>query len=184
VCCGLTRPVHALLCSNKGSIPKGRDERHHTNDRATPPTQRVPGNSGPPTDTATPWLHPGGASRSGAPPAGTTDHARPVHAAGRSPTTRRAPDRRSTTRTRHGHHRRASRRSPRALATPPLRASCCATGWPRADPAHRCSRTGRCSHVLDHPQPRDTRHPTKVPIWPPTSEQDRPGETSSTSEPG
>src|SRR5436305_15119194 len=69
---------------------KGRDDRHHTNDRATPPTQRVPGNSGPPSDTAAPWLHPGGASRSGARPAGTTDHARPAHAAGGSPTTRRA----------------------------------------------------------------------------------------------
>jgi hypothetical protein len=56
--------------------------------------------------------------------------------------------------------------SPRALAIPPLRASCCATGWPGAEPAHCCCpRTGRCGHVLDHTQPRDARHPAKVLMW-------------------
>jgi hypothetical protein len=56
--------------------------------------------------------------------------------------------------------------SPRALAMPPLRASCCATGWPGADPAHHCcSRTGRCGHVLDHAQPWNARHPARVLMW-------------------
>jgi hypothetical protein len=58
--------------------------------------------------------------------------------------------------------------SPRALAMPPLRASCCATGWPGADPAHCCcSRTGRGGHVLDHAQPWDARHPARVLMWTP-----------------
>jgi hypothetical protein len=56
----------------------------------------------------------------------------------------------------------------RALAMPPLRASCCATGGPGADPAHcwyPC--TGRCGHVLDHAQPWDARHPARVLMWTP-----------------
>jgi hypothetical protein len=58
--------------------------------------------------------------------------------------------------------------SPRALAMPPLRASCCATGWPGADPAHCCCpRTGRGGHVLDHAQPWDARHPARVLMWTP-----------------
>jgi hypothetical protein len=58
--------------------------------------------------------------------------------------------------------------SPRALAMPPLRASCCATGWPGAEPAHCCcSRTGRCGHVLDYAQPWDARHPARVLMWTP-----------------
>jgi hypothetical protein len=57
--------------------------------------------------------------------------------------------------------------SPRALAMPSLRASCCATGWPGADPAHRCSRTGRGGQVLDHAQPWDARHPARVLMWTP-----------------
>jgi hypothetical protein len=59
-------------------------------------------------------------------------------------------------------------RSLRALAKPPLRASCCATGGPGADPAHcwyPC--TGRCGHVLDHAQPWDARHPARVLMWTP-----------------
>jgi hypothetical protein len=58
--------------------------------------------------------------------------------------------------------------SPRALAMPPLRASCCATGWPGADPAHCCCpRTGRRGYVLDHAQPWDARHPARVLMWTP-----------------
>jgi hypothetical protein len=58
--------------------------------------------------------------------------------------------------------------SSRALAMPPLRASCCATGWPGVDPAHCCCpRTGRRGHVLDHAQPWDARHPARVLMWTP-----------------
>lgn len=58
--------------------------------------------------------------------------------------------------------------SPRALTMPPLRASCCATGWPGMDPAHCCCpRTDRCGHVLDHAQPWNARHPTRVLMWTP-----------------
>jgi hypothetical protein len=54
--------------------------------------------------------------------------------------------------------------SPRALAKPPLRASCCATDWPGADTTH-CPRTGRGGHVLDHAQPWNARHPARVLMW-------------------
>jgi hypothetical protein len=110
VCCGLTRPVPCPTLFEQRFDNERGGMNATTPTTALHPPQRVPGNSGPPSNTAAPWLHPGGASRSGARPAGTTDHARPAHAAGLSPTTGRAPDRRNTARTRHGHHRRASRR--------------------------------------------------------------------------
>jgi hypothetical protein len=163
VCCGLTSPVPCpTLFEQTFDNERGRDDRHHTNDRTTPPTQRVPGNSGPPSDTAAPWLHPGGAPRSGARPAETTDHAHPAHAAGRSPTTRRAPDRRNTARTRHGHHRRASRRIAQSASHPTVEGVVL---------RHRLARSGTRALLLSpHRQRRPRPRPHAAAGRPPSSE--------------